>query len=136
MRDLQKYYETRRSLIFRNREPVRAVDGITFSIRRGETLGLVGESGCGKTTVGRMIVRLLKPTDGAIQLSGQDITWLPEKQLRPLRRHIQMIFQDPYLSLSPQVSAGGIISEPLENYDTMDRADMGARASALLERVA
>jgi oligopeptide transport system ATP-binding protein len=114
---------------------VRAVDGVSFSIALGETLALVGESGCGKSTVGRTVVRLIDPTAGHIMLEGQDITRKGEKQLRPLRRKMQMVFQDPYSSLDPRMTVGQAIAEPLEIHGLLDRRDRRARVLELLNRV-
>ena len=114
--DLKKYFPIRKGILSRTVGNVLAVDGLSFSIQQGETLGLVGESGCGKTTVGKTIMRLIEPTAGKIRLKSEDITHLTGAQLRPARREMQMIFQDPYSSLNPRMSAGEIVAEPLENY--------------------
>jgi peptide/nickel transport system ATP-binding protein len=114
---------------------IRAVDGVTLDIRRGETLGLVGESGCGKSTVGRAILRLYKPTDGRIHFDGQDITKLGEGDLRPLRRRMQMVFQDPFASLNPRHSVGRIVGEPLRAHGLASRRDAARRVRELLQIV-
>ncbi|MFI6937673.1 ABC transporter ATP-binding protein [Streptomyces sp. NPDC050418] len=105
--DLTMTFPARRS------RPVRAVDGVSFDVREGETLGLVGESGCGKSTTGRMIVRLLEPTAGSVEFDGRNITHLSPGGLRPLRKHLQMVFQDPHSSLNPRQTVARIISDPL-----------------------
>jgi peptide/nickel transport system ATP-binding protein len=115
---------------------VRAVDDISFEIRRGETLGLVGESGCGKSTVGRALLRLYKPTAGRIVFDGQDITNLGERELRPLRRRMQIVFQDPFASLNPRHSVGRIVGEPLRVHGLVGgRASVGGRVRELLQIV-
>nr|WP_026422935.1 dipeptide ABC transporter ATP-binding protein [Actinokineospora inagensis] len=118
--DLQKHFPIRRGLLQRQVGAVQAVDGLTFSVRRGETLSLVGESGCGKTTTGRLLTRLIEPTGGKITLDGRDITHLSMGSMRPLRRDIQMIFQDPYSSLNPRHTVGTIVGAPfrLQNVKT------------------
>jgi peptide/nickel transport system ATP-binding protein len=114
---------------------IQAVDGVSFSIQRGETFGLVGESGSGKSTVARAVLRLLKPTSGRVIFDGEDITRASDSHLRPLRRRMQMIFQDPYASLNPRHSVGRIVAEPLRVHGLAGRADAGRRASELLELV-
>jgi oligopeptide transport system ATP-binding protein len=115
---------------------VRAVDGVSFDIRRGETLGLVGESGCGKTTTGRCILQLERPTSGQILFEGRDLTALDEDELRPIRRKMQVIFQDPYSSLNPRMTVGQIIAEPLAVHRIVaDRARRAARVRDLLAHV-
>jgi ABC-type oligopeptide transport system ATPase subunit len=118
--DLQKHFPIRRGLLQRQVGAVQAVDGMTFNVRRGETLSLVGESGCGKTTTGRMLTRLLEPTAGKIVFEGRDITHISPGKMRPLRRDVQMIFQDPYGSLNPRHTVGTIVGAPfrLQNVKT------------------
>ena len=111
--NLKKHFPIRKGLLQRVAGQVYAVDGVSFSIGPGETLGLVGESGCGKSTVGRTLLRLIDPTDGTIEVEGNDITKLSYTELRPYRRQMQIIFQDPFSSLDPRMSAGSIVAEPL-----------------------
>jgi oligopeptide/dipeptide ABC transporter ATP-binding protein len=133
--DLAKHFPVRRGLLQRTVATVKAVDGISLTIAAGETLCLVGESGCGKSTVGRLVLRLLEPSAGQIRLRGIDVTHLGESAMRPHRRHAQMVFQDPYASLNPRLPAGTIVGEPLENYGDISTADREAKVAALLERV-
>ncbi|HEX2496588.1 MAG TPA: ATP-binding cassette domain-containing protein, partial [Gaiellaceae bacterium] len=114
LQDLKVWFPIKSGVVMdRHIGDIKAVDGVSLEIRRGETLGLVGESGCGKSTVGRAILRLYEPTEGRIVFDGQDITELGESELRPLRRRMQMVFQDPYSSLNPRHSVGRMISEPM-----------------------
>jgi oligopeptide/dipeptide ABC transporter ATP-binding protein len=117
---LQKYFPVRRGLLQRRQGAVQAVDGLDFSVQRGETLSLVGESGCGKTTTGRLLTRLLEPTAGRIVFEDHDITHVSMGQMRPLRKDIQMVFQDPYSSLNPRHTVGTIVGAPLrlQNVET------------------
>jgi peptide/nickel transport system ATP-binding protein/oligopeptide transport system ATP-binding protein len=118
---LRKHFPVTRGVVFkRTVGAVKAVDGVDFSVRRGETLGVVGESGCGKSTMGRLITRLLEPSGGSVSFDGRDITHLPQRALRPLRRDVQMIFQDPYSSLNPRHTVGTIVGAPfhLQNIAT------------------
>jgi oligopeptide transport system ATP-binding protein len=115
VRDLKMYFPVTSGVIFRRQVgAIKAVDGINLSIKRGETLGLVGESGCGKSTAGRAILQLHKPTAGEVIFKGQDLTKLGSSQMRGMRRDVQMIFQDPYASLNPRMTVGDIIGEPIE----------------------
>ena len=113
VKDLKKHFPIHTGVFSRVSGHVYAVDGVSFEIRRGETLGLVGESGCGKSTVGRTLLKLLEPTAGTIRVDGTDITHLSGEALLPYRRRMQMIYQDPYASLNPRISAGEIVGEPL-----------------------
>jgi oligopeptide/dipeptide ABC transporter ATP-binding protein len=114
---------------------VKAVDGVTLTIRRGETIGLVGESGCGKSTVGRAILRLYEPTAGRISFDGRDITTLSESELRPLRARMQMIFQDPFASLNPRHSVGRLVGEPMKVHENLSKRERAVRVRELLEVV-
>src|SRR5471032_1832184 len=111
--NLVKQYPVRGGILRRRIGTVHAVDGVSFSVGEGETLGLVGESGCGKSTVARTVLRLIEPTAGTIRLNGDDITRLGKAQMRPYRRQMQIVFQDPFASLNPRMSAGDIVGEPL-----------------------
>lgn len=113
IKNLKKYFPVRKGLFSRSKQFVKAVDDVSFDVYPGETLGLVGESGCGKTTLGRTILRLIEPTEGEILFEGKNIMNLPGSQLRPLRRHMQIIFQDPYSSLNPRITIGEAITEPM-----------------------
>ena len=113
VRDLVKHFPLTRGIIFQRKiGAVQAVDGVSFDVLKGETLGLVGESGCGKSTTARLLMRLLEPTSGEVRYRGQDIAHLSRRELKPLRRDMQMIFQDPYSSLNPRKTVGTIIGEP------------------------
>ena len=134
VRDLKKYFYRER-LFSSDKKPICAVDGISLSIRKGETLGLVGESGCGKTTAGKSILRLIEPTSGQIFFKGQDILRLDRENIRKLRPHMQFIFQDPYESLNPRMRVGEIVGEGLEVHRVAQGKEKARRVSELLERV-
>ncbi|MBL6952148.1 MAG: dipeptide ABC transporter ATP-binding protein [Alphaproteobacteria bacterium] len=133
--DLKKHFPIKKGLLSRGSGKVFAVDGISFHINQGETLGLVGESGCGKSTVGRTVLRLLDPTAGSIRLNGRDITHLSKTEMRPVRREMQIIFQDPYSSLNPRMSAGDIVEEMLSVHGIGTAAERKKRVAGLFDRV-
>jgi oligopeptide transport system ATP-binding protein len=129
--DLVKHFPLRR----RSDEVVHAVDGVSLEVRRGETLGVVGESGCGKSTLGRLLVRLHAPTSGTVTFDGKDITTLSRRALRPFRREMQMIFQDPYASLNPRKRVGQIVGDPLRIHHAGSSGDIGRQVRELLDVV-
>ena len=137
VKGLKMYFPVTSGLFFqRTMAHVKAVDGISFTVRRGETLGLVGESGCGKTTIGRCILQLYKPTEGEVLFEGQDLTKLNNKQMRGMRRQMQVIFQDPYSSLNPRMTAGNIVGEPLVVHGLVNgKAEYRERVADLLQNV-
>ena len=137
VKNLKMYFPVSSGLVFQKTVAyIKAVDGISFTVKRGETLGLVGESGCGKTTTGRCILQLYKPTDGQVLFEGQDLTSLSTRQMREKRREMQVIFQDPYSSLNPRMTAGNIIGEPLIVHGLVHgKAEYRERVADLLQNV-
>jgi oligopeptide/dipeptide ABC transporter ATP-binding protein len=133
--DLKKHFAVGGSLLGRVRGWVKAVDGVSFTIHKGETLGLVGESGCGKTTTSKLILGAEEPTAGAITFEGRDITRFTGTELMAYRRKVQVVFQDPYSSLSPRMRVGDIIGEPIETHERVSRQEVRARVGELLELV-
>jgi oligopeptide transport system ATP-binding protein len=134
--DLVKHFPVKRGLLIdREVDQVRAVDGVSFSVARGQTLGLVGESGSGKSTVCRVMLQLLQPTSGSVRFEGKEIAGLSRRQLRPLRREMQMIFQDPYASLNPRKRVGQIVADPLRLQGVATGAELRTQVQELLERV-
>ena len=135
VRDLTKYFPVKRGVLAHVVAQVKAVDGVSFGVSRGETLGLVGESGSGKTTVGRCILRLIEPTSGSVEFEGEDVLALGNGDMRRMRRHMQIVFQDPYASLNPRMNIGTIVAEPLIIHGGMSSSDRDARVAQLLEIV-
>ena len=133
--NLKKHFPVKKGVLRRTVGQVYAVDDVTFTIGEGETLGLVGESGCGKSTVARTVLRLIEPTAGTIKLDGHDVTRLGKADLRPYRRQMQMIFQDPFSSLNPRMSAGDIVGEPLQVHGIASGRDKDEQVAALFDQV-
>jgi oligopeptide transport system ATP-binding protein len=135
VRGLKMYFPIRRGLLQKRVGDVKAVDGLNFDIYAGETLGLVGESGCGKSTTGRAILQLYKPTEGTVEVAGKELTKLQGEDLRKERRQMQMIFQDPYASLNPRMTVGSIVSEPMEVHNIGTKSERIERVRELLKVV-
>lgn len=135
VQDIVKYFPLTGGLWSKPKSLIKAVDGVSFQIHKGESFGLVGESGCGKTTLGRIILRLLEPTSGSIRLNGVEITHLNRREMRSLRRDVQMIFQDPQASLDPRMTVASIVTEPLRSFQKVGKQQLHKRAVNLLEKV-
>jgi len=135
VRSLSKHFPVEQSLLGRTTQVLKAVDNVSFQIRRGETFGLVGESGCGKSTTGRCIIRLFEPTSGVVRYEGKDLAKMSEKQLKPYRKKMQAIFQDPYSSLNPGMNVLQLISEPMEIHLRLSRAERKEIVLDLLNKV-
>jgi len=133
--DLKKHYIAPKRWLAPRKPPIQAVDGVSFTVARGETLSLVGESGCGKTTTAKSVMRLIEPTSGSVQLDGEELTTLGPEQMRLRRRDVQIIFQDPYASLSPRLLAGEIVAEPLKNFGMNAAAERRERVQWLFGKV-
>jgi len=136
VKDLKMYFPITQGIIFqRHIGDIKAVDGISFDVKRGETLGLVGESGCGKSTTGRAILQLYRPTDGSVMFENTELTTLKGEEMRKMRRNMQMIFQDPYASLNPRMTVGNIVGEPLEVHNILSGKARRERVKELLDVV-
>ncbi len=132
---LKTHFPIRKGVLAHVTGQVYAVDGVSFEIKRGETFGLVGESGCGKTTVGKSVLRLIEPTEGSIEFEGRDITRIAKEEMRQLRQRMQIIYQDPYSSLNPRMKAADIVGEPLKVHNIVSGGALRERVEALFERV-
>lgn len=135
IKNLSKFFDVKRGMFSTKKSYVKAVDDVSFSIKKGETLGIVGESGCGKTTTGRTLLKLYEPTAGEIIYDGKDIAKLKNNEMLPYRRKMQMIFQDPYASLNSRMSVGDIIGEPIEIHKLMNKTEKIERVKYLLNKV-
>jgi oligopeptide transport system ATP-binding protein len=135
IKSLKKYFPIRKGVLQREFARVHAVDDVTLEVQKGETIGLVGESGCGKSTLGRCVVRLLEPTEGDVVFEGRSIGKLKPRALRPLRREMQMVFQDPYASLNPRKRVGTIVSDPMRIHNLGNRAQQKRRVEEILQTV-
>jgi peptide/nickel transport system ATP-binding protein len=135
VRDLKKHFFGRRRWFAEAPRPIQAVDGVSFDVARGETLSLVGESGCGKTTTAKSVLRLVQPTSGSVRLDGEELVGLSDEDMRQRRRHLQIIFQDPYASLNPRLSAGEAVAEPLRNFGLHNAAERRERVQWLFSKV-
>jgi peptide/nickel transport system ATP-binding protein len=133
VRGLKTHFPVRGGVLGRVRGTVKAVDGVSFDVRRGETLGLVGESGCGKSTLGRTLLRLVDPTSGSVRFEGRELTGLSQRELRPLRRRMQLVFQDPYASLNPRMTVRDILGEPFAIHGLARGAEREAKVTELLD---
>ena len=135
VQDLKVHFPVRGGLLGQTQAYVKAVDGVDMVVKRGETLGLVGESGCGKSTTGRAILQLIKPTSGSVRFKGQELTRLNDSQIRQARANMQMIFQDPFGSLDPRFTVGQIVAEPLQNFQRGSKGEIKSQVEELLEVV-
>lgn len=133
--DLKKYFPIRKGVLRRTVGHVRAVDGLSFDVRQGETLGVVGESGCGKSTMGRSILRLIEPTSGTVEFEGRNVVKLSKSEMRTMRRNMQIVFQDPYASLNPRYSIKQTLMEPMVIHNLYTPSERESRVKSLLERV-
>ncbi|MGC4108678.1 MAG: dipeptide ABC transporter ATP-binding protein [Thermomicrobiales bacterium] len=136
VKNLVMHFPLTQGIIFQRKVgAVQAVDGVSFQVKKGETLGLVGESGCGKSTTGRAILQLYKPTSGEVNFDGRDLTKLDGNEMRKMRRHLQMVFQDPYASLNPRMTVGNIVSEPMQIHKLVEKNQRTQRVQELLQTV-